>query len=388
MRSSTIDSLNRKKCVLVIRNAFVYDFGGAEKLTVNLAHELDLNNMYSLIVSRQPRLLDYAKSQNVKTIRGWWWSKQNWSGKNALLFPAYLIWQIILSIWYLQLIIRVNPEALHVLSKDDFIAATLIGRLLGKPVIWTDPADLKHVFRNNHIWFKNPVGKLVYLASKLATGVTLVSYSEKALIEESLGKPLARNFEVIHTAGKDEKAVPIKRTKEDENAVIFCSTSRLVIAKGISELVEAFNVLSKDSPHYRLWLVGDGPDEEQFKLKAGDNKYIKFIGHSDKPLAYVAASDIFTQPTHHEGFSLALAEAAMLGKPMIASNVGGNPELVNEGNGLLFHVKDVEALVKAMRLLGYDAVMRKKLGAQARIDYSTKFDFATIIKQRFIPLYG
>ena len=388
MKNSINEPQNREKRVLVIRNAFVYDFGGAEKLAVNLAHELDLNKMDALIVSRQPRLLDYAKTQDVKTIRGWWWSKQNWSGKSALLFPVYLVWQIVLSVWYLQLLLKVNPDAIHVLSKDDFIAATLIGRLLGKPVIWTDPADLKHVFRNNQVWFKNPVGKLVYLASKLATRVTLVSYSEKALIEESLGKPLAQNFEVIHTAGKDEKATPLERSIEDKNAVVFCSTSRLVIAKGIAELIEAFNVLTKDSSGYRLWLVGDGPDEEQFKLLAGDNKYIKFIGHSDKPLAYVAASDIFTQPTHHEGFSLALAEAAMLGKPMIASNVGGNPELVNEGNGLLFPVKDVEVLIKAMRVLGSDAVMRKKLGAQARIDYSTKFDFATIIKQRFIPLYG
>ena len=112
------DSATNKKRVLVIRNAFVYDFGGAEKLAVNLAHELDLNSMDSVIVSRQPRLIDYAKSQNVKTIRGWWWSKQNWSGKSALLFPAYIVWQIILSAWYLQLFLRLNPDAIHVLSKE------------------------------------------------------------------------------------------------------------------------------------------------------------------------------------------------------------------------------------------------------------------------------
>ncbi len=373
--------------VLIIRNAFTHDFGGAERLAVHMAKEIGLNNIDAVVLSRQPRLLAYARAQGVTCYRGWWWSRQNWSGRQALLSPVYLLWQFVLTIWYLQLIARLHVDVVHAFSKDDFIASTFAARLLGRRVVWTDPADLKHIFANHKVWYKNPVGKLIFLASKLASHITLVSYSEKKLIETSLGRSVPERFIVVHTAGKDEQVEPIERTSEDERTVVFCSTSRLVKAKGIGELVQAFNKLSQGSDAFRLWLVGDGPDQETFMREAGGNDYIHFIGHSEKPLAYVAASDVFVHPTHHEGFSLSLAEAAMLGKPMVATNVGGNPELVNDRNGILVPARDIGALYKALRRLGTDKGLRERLGKQARKDYINNFDFSHIIKDRFIPLY-
>jgi len=373
--------------VLVIRNAFTYDFGGAERLAVHIARDLNLSKIQTTVVSRQPRVLEYAKTQSVTAYRGWWWSHQDWSGKWILGVPLYVLWQLLLTVWYIQLILRLKPDAVHALSKDDFIAATLAGRLLGKPVVWTDCADLKHVLAKHRVWYKNPVGKMVYAVSKLARAVTLVSNSEKELIQASLGGPVPANYVVVHIAGKDEQVTPFARQRSDEKAVIFCATSRLVIAKGIGELIEAFVRLSKELPGVRLWLVGDGPDEARFQKLAGNNKQIWFIGHSETPLVYAAAADVFVHPTHHEGFSLSLAEAAMLGKPMIATNVGGNPELVNNTNGILFPVHDVAALYQAMYRLAEDSALRARLGKQARHDYTTQFDFARIIKDRIIPLY-
>jgi glycosyltransferase involved in cell wall biosynthesis len=373
--------------VLVVRNAASYDFGGAERLAVHIAKELELNGIEAMVVSRHKQLLRYAQSTRAVYKKGWWWGQQSWSGTRALWFPVYLLWQGILTIWYLQLILRTHPDILHLMSKDDFIAGTLAARLLNKGVVWTDPADLKHVFRNHNIWYKNPIGKLVYAISPLAGSVTLVSESERILITESVGHPLPENFIVMHIAGKDEKVEAERRKPEDKDAVIFCATSRLVIAKGIGDLIEAFNELTKNSDNYRLWLVGNGPDEERFRAEAKGNIYITFLGHSDKPLAYVAAADVFVHPTHHEGFSLSLAEAAMLSKPMIATNVGGNPELVNDNNGLLVPVKDPAAFCAAMRELGGDQNLRERLGKNARHDYVTKFDFSTIVKETLVTLY-
>lgn len=370
--------------ILYVRNAFSHDFGGAERLVVHFGKEALLNDIEALVVSRQKSLLAYAESQNVPFAKGWWWSWQDWSGWRVVGFPVYVLWQLVLFFWYVQFILRTKPTTVHLMSKDDFIAGTLAARFLGKTVVWTDCADLKHLFRNHGVWYKNPIGKLVYLAAKAANLVTLVSNSEQALIEESLGKTVPNNFKVIHVAGKDEAATPVERPK---NAVIFCSTSRLVIAKGIQEIIAAFNSEEVRKTGYKLWLVGDGPDKEQLVSEAGGNENIVFIGQTPQPLSYVLASDVFVQPTHHEGFSLSLAEAAMLGKPMIASNVGGNPELVNSENGILFSVKDVSELIDAVLKLGKDAALREKLGKQARKNYKEKFDFAVIYKQKFISVY-
>lgn len=375
--------LNMK--VLIIRNSFEHNFGGAERLAVLVGEELKKNELDPVVISRQSRLLTFADAQGIKHHKGLWWAQQNWSGVMALLFPIYLLWQLVLFFWYIGLMLRHRPDAVHAMSKDDFIAATLAGKLLGKPVFWTDPADLKHLFANHHIWYKNPVGKLVYIVSKLANVVTLVSKSEQALIEESLHHPTPANFRVVYMVGRDEIVKPIERNEKD--AIIFCATSRLVVAKGIGELIDAFNQVSRENPTYRLWIVGDGPDAEQFHAQAKDNQAIEFLGHQDNPLQYLAAADIYVHPTHHEGFSLALAEAAMLAKPIIATNVGGNPELVGDKNGLLVPIKDATALAAAMRQLAGDASDRATMGEHARDDFVDKFDLAKVIKEEIIPLY-
>jgi glycosyltransferase involved in cell wall biosynthesis len=353
-----------------------------------MATDLQSRGITATLVSRQRRLIEYAQKEGVEDIhKGWWWSRQNWSGKRIIFTPVYLTWVVLLFFWYLLLILRTKPNIVHILSKDDFIAATPAARLLGKPVFWTDCADLKYLYQNHKVWYKNPVGKLIYASAKLANAVTLVSNNEKSLIEQSLGGPVPKNHVVVHTGAKAQEATPIQRSDNDANAVIFCATSRLVVAKGIGELVDAFSVLSKDTDAYRLWIVGDGPDEAKFKEKANGNPYILFVGHSDTPLAYVAACDVFVHPTHHEGFSLSLSEAAMLGKPMIATNVGGNPELVNDQNGMLVPVQNADELMKAMRVLGTNEEARKRLGKSARDAYFSNFEFGHVMKEKIITLY-
>ncbi len=371
--------------ILIIRNSSEQNFGGAERLAVMIAEELEANKLTAAVISRQTKLLAYAKSEGVSSLRGVWWSKQNWSGTSLLILPLYLCWQIALFVWYLWVIIRQNAAALHIMSKDDFIAGTLAGKALGKRVIWTDTADLKYIYANHNRWYKNPVGKLVYLMSRSADVVTLVSKSEQSLIEERLGHSVPSNYHVIYMVGRDENVTSSIQT--EPKTVTFCATSRLVIAKGIGELIEAFNILSPDNPDYRLWIVGDGPDQDQFRAEAKENAFITFLGHQDTPLQYLTAADIYVHPTHHEGFSLGLAEAAMLAKPIIATNVGGNPELVGDKNGILVPVKDPKALADAMRHLANDPSARESMGKSGRRDFVEKFDLTKVTKRDIIPLY-
>ncbi len=370
----------------VIRNAYSYDFGGAERLAAHIAQEAQTNGWTSYVVTHQEQLLRYAASLGLVTNTGWWWSRQNWGGKRALLFPIYIVWQLCLLGWYLQLFLQLKIDAVHIMSRDDFIAATLAAKILGKHVIWTDTADLKYIYKNMTVWYKNPVGRLVRFVGRWARAIILVSYSEKALIEKELSQTLPANYSVIHIAGRDEKVKPRARSAADKKAVIFCATSRMVTAKGIGELIEAFRRLSPEYPNVRLWLLGDGPERSRFEAMA-DNPHIVFVGHTNKPLEYLAASDVFVHPSYHEGFSLAIAEAAMLGKPMVVTDIGGNPELVNQGNGILIPIKNADALYQAMCSLVNNPALRQKLGQAARQDYVTKFDFATIMKKEIVPLY-
>jgi glycosyltransferase involved in cell wall biosynthesis len=375
------------KTVLIIRNAYAFDFGGGERFPVVLAEELKKQGYNPVVISGSAKLLKFAQSKNINTIQGWWWSRQNFSGSSIVLFPAYFIWQILLFFKYLQLILYFQAQIVHPQSRDDFIAATFAAKLLRRRVIWTDHADLKYIWQNLNVWYKNPVGKLVYIASKLADHITLVSFSEKNLIEEQLRHQLPAKFSVIYNGVTETPKVSVLRKPEDKDAVIFVTTSRLVTAKGFSELIQAFNKLSR-IVDVRLWIIGEGPEENTFKKMAEANSGVTFMGFLNDPLGYVATADIFMQPSYHEGFSISLVEAAMLAKPIIACNVGGNPEIVIDStNGLLVPARDSDALYTAMKHLAMSEELRTQYGKEGRKIYEKDFIFEKIVKERFIPLY-
>ncbi|MBA3758507.1 glycosyltransferase [Candidatus Saccharibacteria bacterium] len=376
---------NRLKA-LIIRNAYPFDFGGGERFPVDLASELAANNVSAIIVSRSKKLLDYARAQDIAHKRGWWLSRQNWGGWHTVLLPIYFAWQLVLVFWYLSLVIRNHIDVVHAQSRDDFIAATIAGRLLGRRVIWSDHADLKYIYANHRVWYKNPIGKIVYWLSRQTYAVALVSKNELKHIEESLGRTVPDNYRVAYMGVPSTKVTPTRRALEDKHAIIFGATSRLVTAKGIGELIEAFTQLGR--PESRLWLFGEGLEAKRFETMASSNKRIVFWGFPPDTLSNLAACDVFVHPSYHEGFSISLIEAAKLGLPIIACDVGGNPELVtNEKNGLLVPAHDAQALAVAMEKLADNPDLRKAYGEASRKVYEANFIFENAVRERFLPLY-
>lgn len=376
-----------KKC-LIIRNAYSYDFGGGEKFPVNLAVELKNLGYEPIVVSRSKKLLDYAKDQNIAYKKGWWWARQDWSGTKTLLFPVYLVWQFLLTCWYIGLILKHRPAVVHPQSRDDFIAATFAGRLLRKRVIWTDHADLKYIYGNHKSYIKNPVGKLVYFASKFAGAVTLVSKSEHSLIAEVIGHEPPKNYRVIYNGAFNDGGKKLSQKKHNDILTFIC-TSRLVKAKGIKELIEAFIKLGSTNKKVQLLIVGEGPDSEYFNGMAKGYANIKLVGYSANVELLLAQSDIFVHPSYHEGFSLSLVEATRAGLPIIACNVGGNLEIVSNGkNGILIPPQDADSLFNAMHKLAQDKELRVTYGVAARETYEKSFIFENIVRNNFVKLYN
>ncbi|MFZ2126028.1 MAG: glycosyltransferase [Candidatus Microsaccharimonas sp.] len=373
-----------KKRAVLIRNAAATDFGGGERVPVFIASELLKHGFEVVVLSRSQKLLTFATEQGVPSLRSWWWSRQNWSGIKTLLFPVYFLWQIILLLYYIVIFLVHRPQVVHLQSKDDFIAGSIAARLLGMRVIWSDHADLKHIWLNHTVWYKNPVGKLVYFAAHFAHKIIVVSRSDFTTIVNLIpdGK-VKQKMIIIHNGAFDS----YKETKK-EALFTFVSTARLVTDKGIAELIRAFQRLHKDHPNTQLQLVGEGPEQKRFKALAKKNPAIHFLGYKSHPLDYVAKAHIFVLPTYHEGFSLALVEACMEGSAIIATNVGGNPEIIDdEKTGLLVKAKDSDDLYEAMLKLYKDKALQKKLGEAARKKYLSAFDYKKIIKNKILPIY-
>ena len=371
------------KRVALIRNSYSFDIGGAEIFPVNLGELLILNDYEPVVLSANRKTLEMSSESGLRTVRSPWWSFQNFSRLGLLLFPVYLFWEVFLTLWYFLFFLIKRIDIIHPQSRDDFIASTLAAKILRKRVIWTDHADLKYIYMNHKTWYKNPVGKLVYFASKLADSVVIESFSEKNLIETSLGMKSPDNYTVVYLGVVDS----YKPTKRETNTPLtLVSTSRLVKAKGIRELIEAFTIIgSKDTI---LKICGDGPDADYFKSLASGIKNIEFLGHVDDINSVLQNSDILIHPSYHEGFGLSLVEAEMFSLPIIACKVGSIPEIVEDGvSGILINPKDPEDLAAAMNLLVNDTDLRISMGQAGRKIFLKSFQFDIIVKKQFIPIY-
>lgn len=133
----------------------------------------------------------------------------------------------------------------------------------------------------------------------------------------------------------------------------------LVRRKGVEYLIRAFK--SIEAPHLRLIIIGEGPQRTALAEMAGDDPRIEFLGYRKNGTEYIKASDIFVLPSLYEGLPNVIIEAMAVGTPVIATEVSGIPELIEEDvNGLLVPPKAEDSLREAiLRLVnGGDRVNR------------------------------
>ena len=128
---------------------------------------------------------------------------------------------------------------------------------------------------------------------------------------------------------------------------------RMDLRKGLMELVEAVSRIKAERPKLRCILVGDGPDKEALqeaiaRFDAADVIEMKPACLTDKVATWMAAADVVTLPSYAEGCPNVVIEALAAGRPMVATNVGGIPELMDDGCGRLVAPRDVDALAKAL----------------------------------------
>ncbi len=135
--------------------------------------------------------------------------------------------------------------------------------------------------------------------------------------------------------------------------------------KGQRFLIEAFKALPQDVP-YTLILLGKGKDEEAYRQQAGGMDNIVFEGYVNNVGDYIACMDLFVFPSQNEGLGSVLLDVMEQKVPVIASNVGGIPDIVtHEETGLLVAPGDSRGLSRAIQRLQGDTTLSGLLAEQA-----------------------
>jgi glycosyltransferase involved in cell wall biosynthesis len=156
---------------------------------------------------------------------------------------------------------------------------------------------------------------------------------------------------------------------------------RLIDGKGVPDLLQAFAALNGEQAV--VCVVGDGPRRAELESLAGRlgiSERVLFLGYVPEPRVWslIQAADVVVNPSYTEGLPTSVLEAAVMGKAVLASDVGGTPEIVSDGRGaVLVKARDVEGLRAGLEALLGDPELRTRLGNGAREEARGRFDWSS-----------
>jgi len=168
------------------------------------------------------------------------------------------------------------------------------------------------------------------------------------------------------------------------------AAGRLVGIKGIAFLIDAFALVSKTFPDVRLEIAGTGPESQALESQVkrlGLEHRVRFLGWVNQLDATFARWEIFAQPSLTEGFGLSILEAMANGLPVVATSVGGIPELVSDHvTGLLVPPGEPQAFASAVEHLLRDSDRARAMGERGRDRARHEFS-ASLMASRMQTLY-
>jgi N-acetyl-alpha-D-glucosaminyl L-malate synthase BshA len=278
-------------------------------------------------------------------------------------------------------------DVLHAHYAIPFGAAAL----LAKQILRDRDRDLKVVLTlhgtditlvGNNASFK-PVTKMTI---ENADAVTVVSrfLKEETIRQFDIQRELAIIYNFIDPERHELEPCPCipQCNANSQKTIMHISNFRPV--KRIRDVIAIFAKISEvlDS---RLILVGDGPDAlvaREMGQEFGIHDRINFIGIVDRVAPLLARADLFLLPSSTESFGLVALEAMASGVPVIASNVGGIPEVIeHERTGFLAPVGDVDAMSAYAIDLLQNEKKHRKFGMEAQEQARLKFDYRLIVPQ-------
>jgi glycosyltransferase involved in cell wall biosynthesis len=163
------------------------------------------------------------------------------------------------------------------------------------------------------------------------------------------------------------------------DAFVVGSVGRLMPIKGIEYLIKGFGLLMRDDEvkSNRLIIVGDGPlriSLHQLAKEHGVAEQTMFLGERRDVYDLMRTFDVVVLPSLHEGVPMVLLEAMAIGVPIVASEVGGIPEVVADGKeATLIPPQDPQAIVRVLRTLRNSTVLRERMVEAARRRVKAKF---------------
>lgn len=295
----------------------------------------------------------------------------------------------------LGIITKEKPDVLHINSSKAGILGGLAGRLCRVPKI---------IFTAHGWAFNEDRSKTQKRILKALHWVTILLSHTTITVSEGMRKQM--NWFGIQkkmTVVPHGRTVTDMKSKEDARRTLETkvqnTTARLIeyhddiwlgtIAelhpiKRLNRAIDAMSTLVKEFPSVRYFIIHDGELRAQLEQQVKDlglQEHIFFTGTIENATRLLPAFDVFVLPSKSESFGYVLLEAGQAHLPVVATNVGGIPDIITNGeNGLLVSPDDTPALTNALRTLMTNQELRKKL-AHAHFEKSKLFTLEKMVSE-------
>lgn len=329
-------------------------FGGLEKVAMNIINGLDrdIYERYLLCISSPTLLGDEYKDSSAKLIT------LNYGRGKHFSLP-----------FKIQEIVKKNKiNILHMHDFNPYFYCTL-GTILNKSVkrVYTEHSGI-YTCKKRHI-------KCIKMLYGFTDALVMVSGDLKKYYEDKIGingKKLHVIYNGIHFEQPSDSFDPenIKKNIGIEKGDLIIGTAcRLIEQKGLKYLINAAPMIVKEFPSVKFLIVGDGRLKETLESMVRDMKlvnYFRFLGYRKDVNELLNIFDVYTLPSLWEGLPLGVLEAMFCKKAIVASRVGGVPELIEDhATGILVDPDDSKQLGHMIVKLLKDENLRKILGQRA-----------------------
>ncbi len=284
-------------------------------------------------------------------------------------------WQFLKVLKLVIIIKQFKPNIIQSFLFFDNILARIFGAILNVPIIISGQRNVE----TNRSSLRNFIDKTTLpladlIVSNTEAGRSILMEREKVLSKKIMVIPNGIDLRQIPSLpGDEEKKLSLKAILSNigyRPPFVVGYVGYLTKQKGVNILLESFDRLKRETKNkVVLFIVGDGPEKrtlEKLAKKLNINDSVFFLGYKKNAIKFMTLFDLFILPSLWEGQPNVILEAMALGLPVIATNVGGVPEMIqNKENGFLVKPNDSEALTKAIEFLVNSEPDRKKISDKA-----------------------
>ncbi len=335
--------------------------GGAEVHVLGLARKLaERGHDVTVVCPRGRQFTRELQRQGVRL-----WAPRIW-GKLDFVTLVRLAWHLR----------REQVEVLHTHLSTASLIGGLAARLAGVPAVAT-------VHGLNHRTCFMYARKIIAVSQAVRSHLASQQVPESRLRVIYNGVEVARYPEAAEAVSLRVSGRRLRAAHRPQEMLIG-SVGRLSREKGNAYLIQAAAILcGRERLPVRVLLVGEGRQRralEQEARRCGIADRVIFAGFQREVVPYQAALDVFCLPSLKEGLSLSALEAMALRKPVVASRVGGTPEVVADGQtGVLVEPANAEALAAALARLLRDPAQARHMGEAGRERVERVFDIEQMV---------